>query len=233
MAKEVGQEYSRVDVTMFDPHGRPWHAILERKTMTPTGPISPLFKAPFYPDQKYLRPGGQKNPIRLGIDYDAMDRDLQEAHLERERRLHRLAFRTYGSQAPKVLKNPPEELLRALDGEGAQPMPVEVVWACMQGNRFVLGFSENEPEWVKKDQRIHEFFHPPLKEMERKRAKTRFADADEDADTEQQLIPLSDAETAPVDPRLALAGSEIGGTGEDSSWGQPATSGGRTALRKE
>lgn len=246
MSKEVGQEYSRVDTILYDVHGRPWHAILERKTMTPTGPISPMFRAPFYPDQKYLRPGGQRNPIHLGINYDQMDIDLQEAHQEREQTIRRLIVKSFpASQHQKLIKNPPEEILWAVDGNGEGPMPVEVVWACMQGNRWVLGYSDKEPEWVQEMPAVRNFFHPPLKEFARRRAELIFGDAENDE--AQARIELTDAEIAPINPHNPRnapgslegldgeeIGPEVGVGGEHGSWGAPEPSTSvRSPLRKE
>lgn len=233
-----------------DQHNRDWFCTMEKETMAPTGVMIPQFTAPWYPDQKYIRPGvspdglrgDRRNPGRIFIDYNAMAAD-HEAKLDQlDHRLRTLARKYYPGKLKETLENPPEDIMDALYGpRGGPPPPVEFIWAAQDGNRWVLGFTEAVPQWAKP-------FVARLDTKTRDRREGRsFADEDEDA-FEPVLV---DAETAPArrgkttpaaepeDPEIQeeLVPAAMGGV--DPSWQDPQeievpkTSGGRTKARRE
>lgn len=235
------QEESRVDVIMYDQWGRPWHATLEKETMTPTGPVQPLFSAPFIPDQKYHRYGGKRNPVRMQIDLAKMEEDLQEAHEERERLIRKLTMQFFPGWNKKA---PPPEVIEKVDGPGYGPMPLEVLWAAMQGNKWILGFSKRRPAWSEAGA-VSTWFDPPEKESFRRKREMEFPDSPEDAEDAAE-VELVDEDTIPARPGGELQGVPEGVLvgAEHSSWGgiptpeemaiaQPQTSVRNPQARKE
>lgn len=238
MPRSKSQEDSRVGINMYDQWGRPWHATQEKETMTPTGPVMPQFSAPVVPDMKYLKFFGKANPIKVEVNLQALEQDLQEAHEHRERQIRTFTTKYFPGWKNK---NPPREVLDKVDGEGPPPMPLEVVWAMMQGNRWVLGFSPNRPAWSYEGA-VGAFFNPPQKESLRRKMESSFPDAPEDTGTE--AVPLVDADVAPVNPHTLQGvpeGVPVGVGGEHQSWGniddfaisQPMTSVRNPGARKE
>jgi hypothetical protein len=100
----------------------------------PTGLIVPNFRAPWYPDQQYLKVNPE-NTSELFIDYDAMI-------LRRNARIsefHKLAVDFAHDKklaVPTKKGEYSEELTRQL---GGAPKPIQPVIAARQGNVFILG----------------------------------------------------------------------------------------------
>lgn len=252
MPRSKSQEESRVDLIMYDQWGRPWWAVLEKETMVPTGPLFPQFAAPWIPDQSYFQFFGKQNPIRFRINLERIEEDLQQAHEERGRTIRALTLKYFPGWSKK---GPPPEVIEKVDGPGYGPMPLEVVWAAMQGNRWMLGFSKNRPEWSREGA-VGNWFDPPEKEAFRRKMELQFPNAPEDDGVEDQIT-LVDENTPPLNPHgppLIPVEGELQGVpegvlagaaaAEHASWGgipttaelaipQPSTSVRNPALRKE
>jgi hypothetical protein len=130
------QASTRRPITLYDQHGREWHASVGIKTGRPTGQIVQNFHAPWMPDQKYLKVNPE-NTSELFIDYDAMLNNRRVAHQE----YHKLAL-----DAARELKiDPPnrgeynESIIKMVRSK--PPKPVEPIIAAMQENQWILGFT--------------------------------------------------------------------------------------------
>lgn len=123
---------------LTDQHGRKYFAVIEIRSGDPVGPIEPMFQAPLVTPAMYLRkhPDAEK-PNDVVIDYARWIQDLETAHADRLKRGRELARKHLGSAYDPAEPFPVEieDLL------GPAPQPVEPVYAAMQGNRWVLGYS--------------------------------------------------------------------------------------------
>lgn len=137
---------------MRDQHGREYSAEMDKRTMSPVGPITPRnFRQPIPTPAKYIAPvKGQLGMIQ--IDYDGWKRDILLAEGSRVTKLRDLAEKMYGNAFATVLKDPPGELLHKL---GAGPLPIEFVMAMEAGRSpWALGiFRANgqpypKPQWL-------------------------------------------------------------------------------------
>ena len=142
-------EFSQADLRAHrefrDQHGRIWGTQIENKTQAPTGPMSPQFQAPMYPDSKYFRfrdRDTNKLTYAAGtfwIDYDAWIHDRSDAMRMWEQERYMLAIQKYGAGAQDAIDRK-DPALHAMVGE--PPFPVEPVLAMQQGNPWVLGLAE-------------------------------------------------------------------------------------------
>jgi hypothetical protein len=128
-----------------DQHGRTWGAVIENKTGDPAGPLEPQFSAPLRPADKYITVNSARRQVI--IRYADIIRDIVDANSEWETQLRAYARRSYGSEAPKAIANPPADLL---DMVGPKPRETREPWeAAMQGNKWILGLSTAKPQWAK------------------------------------------------------------------------------------
>lgn len=136
-AGSFSQATYRRGITLHDQHGREWTATVGTKTGMPTGIIQPSFSAPWFPDHQYMRVNPD-NTSELFIDYEAL-------LLRRRARLadfHNLALdiaRKKGFPLPAKVGEYSDELLGLLPG---MPKPVQPIVAAMQGNEYILGFTD-------------------------------------------------------------------------------------------
>src|SRR5690606_5175468 len=94
------QASQRKNEIMLDQHGRQYATVIEIRTGHPIT-ISPLFRAPLMPPDKFIRmrrPGeqapGWANPYcKLVVDYDAWAAELEQTHAAYERKKQQLATR--------------------------------------------------------------------------------------------------------------------------------------------
>lgn len=139
------QRAKRAYATYTDQHSRVWGATIENKTGDPCGPLEPQFQAPLMPNDKYIRINSRQR--RVFIDYEAILKDIEDADNDWDGQLRDWARKTYGTEAPKAIQNPPPELL---DIVGPKPRERKEPWeAAMQGNKWMLGESPKKPEWAK------------------------------------------------------------------------------------
>ena len=142
--KVMDQANTRTSILGRDQHGREYDMVLELKTMSPTGPISPMFEAPIIPPQKYLR-HNRREPTRVYIDYDGWEAEVRQRHAEYQEDRRVTAVKMFGQQAHRALQDNPEELRMVV---GDPPPPVERILAAKSGNRWALGFTDARPEWA-------------------------------------------------------------------------------------
>lgn len=214
MARYDSQEDARFSMVLHDQWGRQYHAVLEKETMMPTGPIEPQFQAPIHVPQKYLRAHGKAGPNRLTVELDSLQADLEAKHDEIARRIQKQTMKHFPGWTKK---SPPPEVLDLVTGGSTRPMPVELVYAMRQGNRWVLGFSPNRPAWSQ-DEPFKSYFDPPVKAIRARAEEMEFPNADEDAEM-FDVAPLIDGD---IDPRThagGLPGVGVGVGGDHSSWG--------------
>lgn len=130
---KFSQASLRYSVTAYDQHDRPWHMSVEKSNGRPVGLISPLFSAPWMPDQKYLviNPDDSRE---LYINYPQMYRDRNAAM----QAYHRDAVQkaTANSWTTPTLGQYDEKILSTI---GRPPAPVEPVVAAYQENGWILG----------------------------------------------------------------------------------------------
>lgn len=152
--RERNQRDDRSQIELIDQHGRLWVAASEvgldarkRPVISPVGSFDATFSVPFgfLPPQKYLV-FDVRRPSQLTIAYDAWITDQRAAHREVAEHISRLAWAIYKDQAPQFIKNPTPEMLEIVYGRGKGPEPVEPVLAAKQGNGWILGLREFDPE---------------------------------------------------------------------------------------
>lgn len=161
-AKVVNQPDQRREDYFQDQHGRFWYATVEVKTGDPVGGLYPVdgWQAPtgpswcrgrFRPDSKYLvirRERGK--PATLFVDYDQWEEDWRVGLSEWQASIRDLAATSAGTGGLAVewLKKPPKEIL-ALVGHGPQrKIPLAMIRAMKQGNRWALGLTDTVPPWA-------------------------------------------------------------------------------------
>lgn len=129
--------------TMYDQHGREWFADIEKKSGFPSGLIRlrhltpKRHRVPYVPDQGALVMDPNRGDS-LFIDYDKLIRDRLEEAEDR----YQLAIETAtarGWDPPKPGEALDDRLLRLIGKPGPG---VELVAAAMQGNPWVLGFTD-------------------------------------------------------------------------------------------
>lgn len=173
MAKELSQPERRGYSLFYDQHNREWGAPIELATGHACGPWEARFKAPWLPEDKYIRHQGRTN--KIVIDYTKNVADLKDAHNEFDELRFRAAQQEWGTAAMSKMGRTYEEdapELRRMVGK--PPRPIEFPEACLEGNQWVLGFSNTVPKWAY-----------PLLEVEQK-VERKYLDADEE-DLEKRL----------------------------------------------
>lgn len=141
MKQGFSQADTRGQRILFDQHGRQWFTNFELRSGHPTGPITPQFTAPWYPDSQYF--GFPKlKPNDLVIDYDAMAGVLARRHAEYHQLIERAGVHFLG-QGYDAAKPPPAQVLNDV---GRPPFPIEVILAAKAGNGYVLGSRAFNPE---------------------------------------------------------------------------------------
>jgi hypothetical protein len=150
---KFSQASTRRPIVLYDQHGREWTAQVGVKTGMPTGSITPNFRAPWYPDQQFLKVNPD-NSSELFIDYKSMllrrsarMKDYHKGAIEwaRDRKI----------AAPETLGEYTDQIKR---GYGAPPKPIEPIAAAMQGNRYILGLT------TRVDARLERFVVKPRNE---------------------------------------------------------------------
>ena len=145
--KERDQQEERTYQRYLDQHGREWGAVIElaKTSNEPVGPIDPQFKAPWLPDQKYLKTNSKKHHGRLHIDYERMAADRRQALDAFDKTMFEAATLMYGDQAAAHVENPTPALLLAV---GQPPQPVGPVLLAQRGDPWILGLTTELPAWA-------------------------------------------------------------------------------------
>lgn len=186
-----------------DDHGRKWSASIEIRSGDPTGLIQPNFTAPWYPDQAYLTQDADDRS-KLHIDYAGMLRSRLEAHEE----YHRQAVEEATSRSWTISEEEGKPVYdrKLLQIIGPPPRAIEPVIAAMQGNSWILGFSDVP------DPRLVPFL--PSREARRKAQFANLPDLsdatrpdavqeDEEAEFARLLAEEAEAEVRAVEPSKA------------------------------
>lgn len=170
------QANTRRNATLKDDHGRKWYCVVEHRSGDPVGPISPLFSAPWVPDQAYLKPDPAQRD-RLIIDYATAIRERLEADANYQRQWNRAA--TARTWDPKD----PARAAALLELVGEPPAPWQPYKAAMDGNQWILGFTSRV------DERVARFLPEITAPAATIDALPSFADLDSFADEEEDADP--------------------------------------------
>lgn len=145
------QAGKRKTVQFTDQHGRAWTAVKDVFTDTNIGPLYPSGWTPVkYQGRDLLPPDNMyrfndSKPGTFVIDYDAWRQTLMGAHQQWAQQAGSYAAAMYGDKAMDALENPTPALLNML---GPKPMPIELVEAMQEGNKWILGLTEKKPKWA-------------------------------------------------------------------------------------
>lgn len=150
---ERHQHLDRSQMELVDQHGRTWLAQSEvgvdskrRPRIAPVGTFLPAFTTPydFLPPQKFLR-YNPRRPSVIDIDYRGWISEIKAAHQAVKDELVKVATKLYKGEAARFIKEPTEEMVQLVYGNGKGPEPPEPVMAAMQGNEWILGLREFDP----------------------------------------------------------------------------------------
>lgn len=159
------EKFSQADQRSYrvftDQHGRKWGADIEKKTQHPCGPMAPMFQAPMFPAQKFLKVTDAAAGL-ITIDYDAWILELQQAHLDYLAWAREEAFKMFGEMGTKALEDRHPGLMARV---GEAPEPVERVKAAKAGNRWVLGIPMPDGSPAPRPAKADLYF-PPAKKKE-------------------------------------------------------------------
>lgn len=168
------QAGKRKTVTFTDQHGREWTAVKDIFTDTNVGPMTPQGWTPvsymgrdLVPPDHVLR-FDDARPGTFTIDYSRWISDIRAAHTGWVQQAGSYAASMYGDKSMDALENPPPALLNAM---GPKPMPVELLEAMQEGNRWILGLAVARPAWADK------FFHA---EQQMPASGRRYEDAEDE-----------------------------------------------------
>ena len=130
------QASTRHIVHSFDQHGRQWSWEGDNKSGMPTSILSPLFSAPFIPDNQFILVNPD-NTSECYVDYPAMYRERAERLREHHRQA--VAYAVKHKQPVPAMGQYSDEITETV---GAAPEALELVAAAAQENPWVLGFSD-------------------------------------------------------------------------------------------
>lgn len=155
MATEgVWQWKNRTTVYYTDQHGRKYegqqdntsvrHWRAEAPLPVWVGSLIPKFRAPIMPPAEFVKPApNELTGVR--VDYDAWDAALIEGEASRRQFIGQIARALHPANALEIIQNPtPEVVMMA----GDEPLPRLLVHAMRRGNPYLLGFSDEVPEWL-------------------------------------------------------------------------------------
>jgi hypothetical protein len=134
-----------------DQHGREWAAVKDVYTDAPIGPLSPYGWTPVQYKGRDLVPDNSVmvfDDARSGvftIDYAKWRQAIEGALAMWTQTAGSYAASMYGDKAMDALNDPPPALLNIL---GPKPMPLDLIDAQAEGNRWILGFDVPKPKWA-------------------------------------------------------------------------------------
>lgn len=124
---------------MTDHHGRRFAATLDKSNMTPVGqgPRPDGWRAPWMPGQEWFRyHEDEENPLRFRIDYQGMLAERVRAHEQYRAEWEAFAVSNGWDPADESVAG------RIIAKVGKKPLPVELIVAAMQGNKYILGLTD-------------------------------------------------------------------------------------------
>lgn len=175
---------------LTDQHGRRWGCTIELTTGEPTGPIDMyrdgnVHEAPIMPPQKFLSTNSKKHHGELRIDYPAWKSSLERAHEDYNRRVLGIAQQMYKDKAVQAI----EEGEPALFGlAGLPPEPIGPVEVAEAGDPWMLGLSDERPDWADAPNRpdwVDMFFRKQPKPQAKRPASLAFLDYKKDSQGQQ------------------------------------------------
>lgn len=138
----ANQELQRRRQVAQDQHGRRFFYFADKKSGDACTQFSPMFQAPWYPDQYAIRVVPDQAG-RVEIDYDLIIRTRREERARYDIRVIEMANRfNVPNYDPKTDK-PTAQMAHEL---GAPPLDDTIPRAARAGNKFVLGLRPYNPD---------------------------------------------------------------------------------------
>lgn len=139
------QPEERHGAILHDPWDRPYDAILDKRSMDPVGPITPMFTAPFYPPIETLttvNPATNRQELgRVFVRMDEWRRQLREAAQHYDASIRGIAQQSFTEMASDIIANP-EKYPRVLAIAGRPPLPEAFLDALEVALPWALGQEE-------------------------------------------------------------------------------------------
>lgn len=187
--EEQGQPATRRPGTVYDQHDRPWACSIDKKSGFPVGVIAPKgWTAPWIPPQSTeVFKFDPENPTRFRINYDFLLEERMVALKEWETlRADKALARSWNPQDEEH-----QEALDQMVGPRSKLNAPEIVVACMQGDKWILGQTTTVNEKVAK--------YLPKKVDRRSALLSKFPDftAQDEDDLEKRLDIEDEADPLP------------------------------------
>lgn len=179
MAKELEQPQQRRPAVFADQHGRDWRTIIDIRTGHAAAPFEPDFTAPWYPDTIYVE-HDPADARKVRIAYGKILSHFRDAHDAYEDLRFRVAEEMWGSafitKMGETYEDDDPQLRKKI---GSPPSEIAYPEAALEGNRWVLGFTDKVPP----------FFVPILEKQRRTLGGRKYLDADEAATLDETFDP--------------------------------------------
>ena len=204
MMGEFQQPKDRDGSEFHDDFGRPYDVTLDRRTMDPVGPVTPMFEAPFYVPPQHLVPvdpvTNKRTLGRLFIAFDAWERELREAQEQFDASIRSIAQKSFTELASDIIDNP-TKYPRVMALAGRPPLSPRFVQALRAGNPWATGARpELDPsKWFS----AQELAVLAMQKVIRPSPEQKLAQARDEFLTglEDDGSPAADAPTSPAAPR--------------------------------
>lgn len=145
---DEGQPSTRRFGKVTDQHGRQWSTYIDNRSGLPLGPFQPIgWSAPWEPPQgAKIFVCNEDNPTQVTINYQHLldEREVAQREVEESRKAA-AAARGWDHLDPEK-----QDLLDKVAQPRGRTNAPEIIVACMQGNRWILGFTDVVDERVKK-----------------------------------------------------------------------------------
>lgn len=139
---EFMQPKERHGAILHDPWDRPYDAVLDKRSMDPVGPITPMFTAPFYPPIETLttvNPESNRQELgRVFVRIDQWRQQLRESAQHYDASIRGIAQQSFTEMASDIMANP-EKYPRVLAIAGRPPLPEAFLDALEVGLPWALG----------------------------------------------------------------------------------------------
>lgn len=146
--QDQGQPGTRRNWIGYDQHGRKWQGSAEKSTGYPVGLIQPMgWRAPWKPPQgpNYFV-FSREEPSRFRINYEGMLEERLKDQKEHEDERQRAAVvRGWAPDDPEK-----QDALDKIVGRRDAMQRPEIIVACIQGDKWILGLTDKVNEKVAK-----------------------------------------------------------------------------------